>query len=436
MLDRASTWVMIAVDDQSEWRRGWRILLGAMLGMSAGVGLFAPLMGLFIAPLHSALGWSRGQISIATLALILTSLAGPLVGQIVDKQGSHRLILIGTILFALAYMMLAMMPGSFGIYCGIILFIGLAAGPLSSPLVVTRPLVDAFVRSRGLALALGMSGSSVVAALIVPPLNAIILTWGWRAGYGVMAPVTLIFGGSAYLLLKQAPKSDRMLPASVSHCAADEAPDSSFSQALVDRRFWLLSGSVVANSLINGAFSLHLQPLAIDLGTTTPNAALISAWFWISIVAGRIVAGALMDKTSPIVVSTIFLIGPTVGLLLFTPGSPFPVLGLGATLVGLAMGAQGDMLGFFVARFFGLRSFGTIYGLLGLFFGVAMAVAGVGAGLYYDHFGNYLTLLPVGSIVGAISTLLMLVTGYAHRSAMRRRRLQPSTTSSEVVASS
>jgi MFS family permease len=90
-----------------------------------------------------------------------------------------------------------------------------------------------------------------------------------------------------------------------------------------------------------------------------------------------------------------------------------PVLAAGAALVGLSTGAEADMLAFFAARYFGLRRFGAIFGTLGLFFGLSVAVGGVSAGFLFDRAGDYRLMLMLGAAMAGISGLALLASGLA-----------------------
>ncbi len=395
-----------------ELRRGWPSLAGAMLSAGAGIFIFTTVNSFFIAPLSEAFGWTRGQVSLSSTAVLITGLTMPLVGILVDRYGPQRFILLGSILFALSYAALALMPGPFWVYCAIMLFIGIGAGPATAPLVVTRPLVSAFRASRGLALAIGMSGGMLILAVLIPVLQGTIAEYGWRAGYGLMAPVSLFAGIGSYLLLRAGARRVAIEPV----CDGPMSlPLSGYAlnEALRDARFWLLGISITCVSMVNGALAAHLQPLLLDLRVAGPDAAMLGSWFAVSVIAGRLGAGVLLDRFWPPMVGAIALCGPVLGLPLFlAPDPSWVALMVATTLVGLSSGAEGDMLAFFTARYFGLRSFGAIFGLLGMLYGLAVAAAGIGAGFSFDVAGTYRPMLVMGTVLAAVSAATMLLAGF------------------------
>lgn len=399
--------------DRSEWRAGWPILLGAMLSMGAGIGLFGNVSGFFVKPLAAEFGWSRGQISMVSMAMLGTALTMPLVGFLVDRYGPRLFILLGAMLFTCAYAALSAMPGEIWVYYAIVAFIGLAAGPATAPLVVTRPLVNAFSASRGLALALGMSGAVAVSAVVMPTLQHLIAHYGWRAGYAAMAPLSLGLGLAAFFLLRGATPRARAVNASLAH-PPPEAAGHTLQEALVDTRFWLLSVSMVCISMVTAAFSSQLQPMLSDLGVPGGTAALLGALFSSAVMVGRLGAGVLLDRLWPPLVGAVALSGPILGLPLFLVADPsLAILGLGAVLVGLSTGAEVDLLAFFVARYFGLGQFGSIFGVVALFFGLAIGVGGVSAGVLFDRTGDYRLVLALGAALAAVSVASFFAAGLA-----------------------
>jgi MFS family permease len=406
-----------------ELRRGWPTLVGSMIGMGAGISMFGSVTSYFIKPLHAAFGWSRGQVSLTSIGVLLTSLAMPLVGVLIDRHGPRAFILAGAFLFAVAYLALASMPGQFWVYMAVVLGIGLTAGPATAPLIFTRPLVGAFAQSRGVALALGYSGTVIISFVVQPTLQHVIASYTWRAGYLLMAPIALVCGLVSFVLLGG--RRGARVEAATSDAAGSAGH--SLGQAVRDPRFWLLGLSMMCMSMASGAFGSQLQPLLSDMGIPGPKAALLGVWYAASIVIGRLVCGALLDRLWAPGVGFVSLSAPVIGLLLFlTPAPPIWLLAVGILLAGYSFGAEGDMLAFFTARYFGLRSFGAVFGILGMALGVAVAIGGAAGGFLFDARHNYQLNLELGSGLAAASALSLLASG------LLRRRVSPGLSTADV----
>ena len=84
---------------------------------------------------------------------------------------------------------------------------------------------------------------------------------------------------------------------------------------------------------------------------------------------------------------------------------------IGAVILGLAAGIETGLLAFLTTRYFGLRSFGTLYGILFGGFGLGAAVSPALYGWVYDRFGDYGPALWTAAIVFGVAALLLLLLG-------------------------
>jgi MFS family permease len=400
----------LAAGKVQEWRHGWLTLLGSVVGMSGGLGIFGSTNSFFIKPLHEAFGWTRGEISLTSVSILVLSFLMPVVGRLVDRHGPHFFILVGGVTFTAVYVALAFMPGELWYYFAILAVVGLIAGPATAPLVFTRPIVAAFERSRGLALAIGMSGGVLTSIVLLPVLQHIIATSGWRSGYLFLAPIVFVFALSSYLMLRRA---HRVSAKPASDAAAPEAAAGhTMLGALRDARFYLLAVAMMLSVMAATSFSSQQQALLSDIGVPGPIAALMGAGFAVCVVVGRLGCGVLLDRLWAPGVAAIALGAPALGLLAFlTPDPPLWLLISAGAFIGLSQGAEADMLAFFTARYFGLRSFGAIFGVLGLCFGVAAAIGGVSAGFLFDRTGDYHFGLKLAAAMAALAGAAILMSG-------------------------
>ena len=87
---------------------GWRVLMASVLAMTVTSGLAAWANGLYVRPLEAEFGWSRAEVSIGFSAAILVSgLAGPVIGIWIDRRGPRSAIIFGCAMTALSYLLLA-----------------------------------------------------------------------------------------------------------------------------------------------------------------------------------------------------------------------------------------------------------------------------------------------------------------------------------------
>jgi MFS family permease len=120
-----------------------------------------------------------------------------------------------------------------------------------------------------------------------------------------------------------------------------------------------------------------------------------------------------MDKVfAPYVASSFFALA-IAGLYLLASGAS-AVLGMAA--IGLAAGAEVDMIGFFVSRYFGLKRFGQLYGVLFAIFTVGAGLGPLLLGTLYTRLQGYgagFFICGVGLAVASLSVLTLGSYSYA-----------------------
>jgi predicted MFS family arabinose efflux permease len=171
---------------------------------------------------------------------------------------------------------------------------------------------------------------------------------------------------------------------------------------------------------VNGTIG-HFVPILNDRGISPRVAAATLSAVGLSTIAGRIIAGFLLDRLfAPYVAAVVFLL-PILSLLLLGEGVTGSGPLLAAITLGISLGAEVDLVGFLVSRYFGLRTFGEIYGYL---FGVFTFGTGLGQymmGLSYDITHSYAVTLTIFAVFLVIASGLMLTLGPYLFPARRRR---------------
>jgi predicted MFS family arabinose efflux permease len=150
------------------------------------------------------------------------------------------------------------------------------------------------------------------------------------------------------------------------------------------------------------ALLVNLAPLLIDRGLTPIEAAKLAGFLGIAVVIGRVGVGWLVDRFSARLVTCVLLSAAAVGCwsLTIEGGSDFATA-LSVVAIGLAVGAEIDMVAYFTSRYFGMKAYGKIYGWQTTSFYSAAAVGQLVVGATYDHFHGYFQVLygAAGSIV-------------------------------------
>jgi MFS family permease len=339
-----------------ELKKHWRSLAGCTIAASVGtIGLNAYTSGAFLPELVAKAGYSREQLSFATLLLSGTvALVAPFVGQAVDQWGAFRVIAFAVIGEVLGFFMLGTVPADFAWYATAVVLLALL-GAGTTPPSFSRIVTSHFDRRRGLALGLMISGLGVTAIAAPMLLTQVIARLGWRGGYLFLSLLVLSFGAIGLLLIR----GD--LPPARAH-PRPAVPRSGDWSALKRPLYWYILLCFAVPALFGGGYLLHLISILRERGFSPVQAAQIQALVGFAIIAGRLVSGFAMDRLfAPYVAAGAFLI-TTLGTTLLL-SSQAPMLCLAALGIGLTIGAELDILAFTLSRYFGLASFGRLYGL-------------------------------------------------------------------------
>jgi len=123
---------------------------------------------------------------------------------------------------------------------------------------------------------------------------------------------------------------------------------------------------------------------------------------------GRIVVGFVIDRIfAPYVGSAFFLLA-TAGIFLLVEDK---AVILGVIFIGLAAGAEIDMMGFLSSRYFGLSALGKIYGLLFALFTIAAGLGPYLIGLSFTSTKAYSVGFGTAAILMLIAGLIIVTLG-------------------------
>jgi MFS family permease len=202
-----------------------------------------------------------------------------------------------------------------------------------------------------------------------------------------------------------------------------------FAQALRDRRFWVCNlGLGLVVSAIYG-MATNTVPLLRDIGLSAAEAGGIFGVFGVSLIAGRIGVGTLIDRLWAPGVAAVALGLPAIGCLMFLgadASTPIPLLLLATALVGIGSGAEFDIAAYLVSRYFGLRDYGRLFGLhLGVVT-LGSTVAPFAFAALLRGTGGYSAMLMVCAACCVIGPLLLLTLGrYPAEASFLENPLEP-----------
>ena len=382
--------------------------------LAAAVGLalhFGPVLsltfGIFLKPVAAEFGWSRTQISAAfSLSVVMLTVLQPLTGRWVDRVGPRRVILTSTLLFGTAVMGFYLQTGVLWHYYALWLLLGFL-GTGSTPVPYSKVIAEWFDRRRGLALALAVSGSSL-GTIIIPPLTqSMIGEYGWRSAYLVLGLLVICIAVPVVALLMRNTPAVMGLRSDGEADATRQVEGMTVNAARRHRVFWLLLVAFFFMSLSFHACIIHFVPLLTDRGISPADAARATSILAAGILSGRLVTGILLDRYFAGWVAMGFFSALGIGLALLWTGSGSAWLVAAAVLIGLAQGAELDLMAYMVSRYFGLRAFGEVYSYAFSAFMLGAVIGPPLMGATFDSSGSYQNALAGLVLAPFIAVLCM-----------------------------
>lgn len=397
---------------RGEFSLGWKVLLASMLGVMCGA---SPIpynaIGFFIGPLNAEFGWSFRDISLGiTIFGVLAALLAPVFGAMADRFGVRPVALWSLFAFALAFAALSFIPNSLIGYYLLWALVGLV-GIGSTPVTWSRAVNLWFFRNRGLALGLTLVGTSL-AAMIIPPLASwAIEAHGWRLAFPIIALLPLLIAlPVGYKLFREPRPEERPIELATTGNGGTLA-GLTLREAIGSYRFHLLFVSILLIAFAYGGAHIHLPEMLRSHGLGE-QAKWVASSLGLSLLAGRVITGALIDRFWAPAVTFPVLCMPVISCLLLASDSlSLQMAFLAAFLLGFAAGAESDLIAYLAGRYFGMAHYGKIYGMLYIPFGIASALSPAAYGWVRDSTGSYDPMLAVAAVLFVAGASLLLGLG-------------------------
>lgn len=397
--------------NSTEFKRGWRVLILALVGVAtSSSSLLLYSFSSLVIPLEQAMGWGRAELQAAITALSLgTIVASQLAGWLNLRYGLRRVTLVSLLALSLSVFALTSMGGSiWTLYLGFFLVPLAGLGTLQ---VTWSHLVNLwFEENRGLALAIILSGSGL-AAIMLPLITAwAISRWNWQAGFLALGVLPVLLALPLALRWLMPTTQTSKVPEPI--VSTEQAGGLLLREALRSWRFWVcnLSMTLVVSCVVG--LVTNIVPLLQDRGLSALQAAQIFSSFGVSLILGRLVVGYLIDRLWAPGVASLALLMPAFACGIFAYGdSTIAMYTIATLLVGVGAGAEFDIAAFLIARYFGMRDYGRLFGA---HLGLITAGAATSPLLFAAMFkltGGYSAMLLFSFVCFVAGPLLLLTLG-------------------------
>jgi len=327
--------------------------------------------GIFLTELCDDLGWSKTIVSGAySMGFILGTILGVLAGRLNDKYGP-RLMFVGSIVSVssgLALMSTMNATWQLYLFYGFIVNVGLAFAWI--PAVST--VAHWFMRKRGLALGIMHGGIGMAVLLMMPFVQFLIIRFGWRSSYIILASILLVLCLPVSRLMSLNPSDKGLHPDGIPLTIENEGNTSlksntwnfTSTQAIKTKQFWMLFLLCAIFDLSIG-ISIHLKAYVIGFGISEMTAATIMGLRSGAYAIGTIIISKISDSIGrKIPLSTSFFVMALMMFWLMKARQPWEFY-LFSIISGFAGGSYA-LFAAIVADWFGTESHGSIYGMIGI----------------------------------------------------------------------
>lgn len=403
---------------------GWWIVLAGSISQAYTSGTFWQGFGAFFDPIIEQFGWSRALTAGAmSLQRTESGAISPFVGWFIDKFGPRNVMLFGTFLTALGFILLSRIQELWQFYAAfLVLTLGLSFGTF---LIVTTAVANWFVENRSKALSFTMAGSGL-GGILVPVVIWLIATTDWRTGLVVVGIGCLLVGIPVSFVMKSRPEEYGMLPdgAPLPEDGGEQAQSSGSTprrsalsnevtlttrEALKSRVFWQLAIAMGVSGMVISA-SIHQIPAITSFGMSRNVAGFAILGVSLFSVAGRLGSGFFGDRLDKRHVIAVAFLLQFIGTVVFAFTSEIWHLVIFVITWGFGFGASIPVRFALIADLFGRRHYGTIMGTLMTTSAVFGVIAPVLVGWIFDIRGNYREpfALMAFSVLIAIPMILTL----------------------------
>ncbi len=369
----------------------WAMAVLALLMLMVTNGMTTTGITAFDESLLKEFKWSRGDYKFGGFVTLMTAgLLAPFAGVIIDKFGTRKLMLIGSIALAILYFLYGRITSLAQLY---FIHAGFGLVLVCAGLNVAVVMVSQwFIRSRGTAVGIALVGSSLGAAVFAPVILKFVQSVGWRDAFAYVSLFSIGLFVLAFLFARS-PDEKKVGPlgaGEVQKGAAKAASpnDLTYSQAIRTLSFWALTFVAMASfySILSLAAHLFLHMRDMGFDPKTAGGA-ISLLFGLGLIS-KFLFGFLSDYLNARIVFVSNVAIMLVGLVLMATFDK-TFIWAGIFITGFGWGGLYTMIQLQAVNNFGVSHTGKILGTITMLDAIAGGLGGWLTGVMFDKFGNY-----------------------------------------------
>jgi len=392
------------------------VVFATMVGLATGIAsinLFA--IGIFQGPITAEFGWSQTEYAVVTLVgTVVTVVSSLYIGKLFDRQGVRRWALIGIVLFALALISLYWLTANLWHFYLVFALIPLIGAGTSS-VAYSRVVAAWFDRRRGQAFGAALAGIGIGGAVLSSVSQFLIDTVGWRGAYAGLGILTLLVTlPLVFWKLRDSPAEvglgldgGPLQPRADTPAAPPVKLGYTAAESRRSPRFWLMFAAFVLLAFAIGGVLIPLVPILRARGIDPAQAAALQGALGLALIVGRAFAGLLMDRFFAPYVAASILIFPIVGVTLLALDASSTTALIAAVCIGLAAGAELDVIAVLITRYFGNIAYAENYGWQYAAWTFGSGTAVIATNKVFDMLGTHTPALWVYVALFVISGIML-----------------------------
>lgn len=399
---------------KSRFFYGWVVVGICFLTLAVG-GATNGSFSIFYVAMLKEFHWSRADTAGAfSLSMLVFSVCGPLVGWLIDRFGTRKVMPFGVIVLTIGVLSSSFISSLWQLYLlyGVLMAAGIThIGFIPNVLIIS----NWFFRHRALALGIANAGRGTGALILLPLIQYFIQKAGWRLAYLFLGSLVFIVLLPLLAIFQRGHPKEKGLtrlgdedttPPSESSIPVPTGP--SLPEAMRSYRFWTLGFlGIVHGAAFSGLF-VHAVAYMGDIGYPAFFAATIFGLAGACRSGGGIVGGFFSDRygrESAFTIFSVLTFTGTTALIFSRPEAPLMIYAF-AIMHGLGSGATGTISSSLQADVFQGQSFGLIFGFIQAATGIGAALGPWLMGFIYDTQGTYLPAL-----YGILGIYVIVATG-------------------------
>jgi len=383
------------------FHRGWAIAAACFFASAIAVGGSQYSFGHFVEPLESSFGWTRTQIGLSLSLIAFGSFISPLIGSLIDKHGSRKIMAFSMAVFGISYLARPFMTELWHWYfLSVIQSFSIVGAAMLPP----GKLVGLwFPENRGRVIGITAMGNNFGGMVIQPIVAFLVTVYNWKVGYAVVGLLGLLVSLFSYLIVRNPEPSRNEI--SGADNKAENLIGLTLRQAIRTRTFYAITVAILCGTFTYSSLLPQVSSHLIINGVGESTASLAVSLFATCGMGGKFIFGNLSDKYGPRRALMLDLLGQAVfASLLVYAGDGLPIWVI-VPVMGFFLGAFGALYQLIVIDAFGVKHFGAIMGVIAISNAVPSFVGPIIAGMSFDITGSYASAFFITAGIFAIGAI-------------------------------